>query len=530
MQYIVTEEDKSLVLQNNQDYRVRISILSQDGYIIGMLTGCSSIGDFNIDSESDVRRTASVDIKLDDFYYDIEKKIETYLNLDFDFEIGILNKRNDEYKYYRMGRFCMTETNTSYDVSTNTLSLSLTDFFSKLNGTRNGQIGGAPTIIIPVEYEDTKNTIKNAVITVIQSETNIENYIIDDIGEYYGMPQNNPDYISYRELNEDWNIIPYDLEFSVGDTVSSMLIEVRDLYPNCQLYFDIYGNLCFDMIPSNNKYPIVLDDEYIQKVILSDGAENVQYDIQSIKNVVEVWGQTYDIDRYCETVSTSSNIYNLTLESYTSYTSYQMIAFKASSNNLSNMYININNISNIPLYYEYTTNFISKDTISEGDTSVIRIMKNNGDYVAYYLGEYQPHALCVLTNDINDEVYTKDYFAEKYNCDKKNIAFIEADSPFSIQKIGIVFDCKSGDDYDNILSNSVALDNAKYCIYKSSVWNDTVTIKTKLLPWLDVNTKISYKKQQDNEVHEYLIKKIVHSFNENTTSITMYRFSSLYQE
>ena len=91
MQYIVTEEDKSLVLQNNQDYRVRISILSQDGYIIGMLTGCSSIGDFNIDSESDVRRTASVDIKLDDFYYDIEKKIETYLNLDFDFEIGILN-------------------------------------------------------------------------------------------------------------------------------------------------------------------------------------------------------------------------------------------------------------------------------------------------------------------------------------------------------------------------------------------------------------------------------------------------------
>lgn len=284
------------------------------------------------------------------------------------------------------------------------------------------------------------------------------------------------------------------------------------------------------MIPSNNKYPIVLDDEYVQKVILSDGAENVQYDIQSIKNVVEVWGQTYDIDRYCETVSTSSNIYNLTLESYTSYTSYQMIAFKASSNNLSNMYININNISNIPLYYEYTTNFISKDTISEGDTSVIRIMKNNGDYVAYYLGEYQPHALCVLTNDINDGVYTKDYFAEKYNCDKKNIAFIEADSPFSIQKIGIVFDCKSGDDYDNILSNSVALDNAKYCIYKSSVWNDTVTIKTKLLPWLDVNTKISYKKQQDNEVHEYLIKKIVHSFNENTTSITMYRFSSLYQE
>ena len=48
------------------------------------------------------------------------------------------------------------------------------------------------------------------------------------------------------------------------------------------------------MIPSNNKYPIVLDDEYVQKVILSDSAENVQYDIQSIKNVSNILFLSFD--------------------------------------------------------------------------------------------------------------------------------------------------------------------------------------------------------------------------------------------
>ena len=123
------------------------------------------------------------------------------------------------------------------------------------------------------------------------------------------------------------------------------------------------------------------------------------------------------------------------------------------------------------------------------------------------------------------------YFAEKFNCLEKNIAFVEVkNSPFSIQRLGIILDSKTGDEYESILSDSVALDNAKYIIYKSSVWSDVVTINTKMLPWLDVNIKVEYKKQQENDTYIYMVKKVSHNFESGSSTITMYRFSSLYQE
>lgn len=532
MQYIITEEDKLLVQQNNIKCKIRISVLSPNNSILGVLTGVTEIGSFNIDCDSDIRRTSSLSIKLDDFYNDIEAKIESYLNLNFKFEIGILNCRTSDYKYYQVGVFCMTDSNTTYDSSTNTLSLSLSDNFSKLDGTRNGQIGGAPTITIPTEYDGIKNTLKDAMITVLKNETSIVNYIIEDIGEYYGMQQNNDSYLEYRTLNPEWNVLPYDLEFNAGDTISSIVTEIRDLYPNCQTYFDIYDNFCFDMIPSNDKSPIYLDNNFLQSVLVASNSESVKYDISSIKNVVEVFGKTYDVDRYCETVKTSDNIYALTLDSYSDYVNYQLIAFVAPINNSDVMYININEIGMIPIYKEYTSNFIEKDTIIAGEMIVVKIMRDtNLNYVAYYLGQYQPHALCVLTSDINDTTYTKQYFSEKYNCLEKNIAFIESsENPFTLQKLGIIFSSNSGEEYDNIYSNSVALENAKYLIYKSSLLNDTVTLTTKLIPWLDVNVKVSYQKRQDNNINTYLIKQISHDFSNGTTSITMCRFYALYQD
>jgi len=446
--------------------------------------------------------------------------------------VGIYNERESDYQYYRMGVLCITTANTSYDAVTNILSINLSDGFAKFDNTRNGQVGGAPIITIPVDYDGEKLTLKNAMINVIKAETTIKDYIIDDVGEYYGMPQNNENYLEYREKNPLWNVIPYDLEFAAGNTVEDILVEVRDLYPNCQLYFDIYNNLCFDMIPSNNKAPIMLSNDYLQSILLADSSEDVQYDISAIKNVVEVFGKVYDVDRFCETSDFSENAYTLTMDNFESYVSYEMIAFTASVSNDSPAYININSIGNIPLYKEYTDEFISSGTIAKDDMVVVKVMKNkDGNYIAYYLGQYQPHALCVLTDDVNDTYYTKAFFAERYNCLEKNIAFVEVkNSPFSIQRLGIILDSKTGDEYENILSDSVALDNAKYIIYKSSVWSDVVTLNTKMLPWLDVNIKVEYKKQQENDTYIYMVKNISHNFESGSSTITMYRFSSLYQE
>lgn len=521
-----------LIQQNNISCKIRITILSSHDTTLGQLTGISEIGSFSIDSDARIRRATDLAIQLDDFYDGIEQQIETYLNLKFRLEIGIFHSRTHDYKYYPAGVFNMTESNTVYDAVSNALTLNLSDRFSCLDGTRNGQVGGSPTITIPVEYEGNKNTLRAAVTSIITGETDISNYVISDIGEYYGMPENNSDYLTYRSLNPDWNVLPYDLEFDAGDTVSDMLLEIRDLYPNCQMYFDIYGNFCFDMIPSDQKGPVCLDNDYIQSILIANSSENVQYDISSIKNVVEVFGHTYEVDRFCENASFSSQTFTLSLDVYDKYTAYELLAFRAPASNGSSTYVKINALEPIPLYREYTEEFIPSGTICCDDMAVIRLMRDtSGNYIAYYLGQYQPHAICALTEDVTDPVYTKTYFAQRYNCPADSIVFVEsAGSPFSIQKLGLIPDVKSGDEYDNILSDSVAMEYAKYSLYRSSVWNDTVTINTKLIPFLDVNTKVEYKKEQDSHTSCYIIKKIEHNLSEGTTAITMCRFSALYRE
>lgn len=160
---------------------------------------------------------------------------------------------------------------------------------------------------------------------------------------------------------------------------------------------------------------------------------------------------------------------------------------------------------------------------------VIQIKRVNGNLLAYYLGQYQPHALCVLTDNANDSKYTKSYFAKKYNCDVRNITLrVEKNSPFTVQRLGEVLDVKTGDEFENIISDSVAVENAIYYNRKSTSMNDTVTITTKMIPFLDVNVKVEYQKQQDNEVKQYIVKSVSNDTESNITHITMYRFYPLY--
>lgn len=166
--------------------------------------------------------------------------------------------------------------------------------------------------------------------------------------------------------------------------------------------------------------------------------------------------------------------------------------------------------------------------MKKGEVYVLRLKRTSDGFVMYYLGQYQPHALCVLTNNENDPVYTKQYFSKKYNCDTKNIIFRIEDSPFAVQKIGEILDYKSGDDFDNIESDSVAIENALYYNQKSTSFNDTVTITTKMIPFLDVYEKVTYRKKQEQVEKEYVIQTISHNMDEMKSTITMYRFYPLY--
>lgn len=532
MRYRITELDKELILQNTNalTYRMRISVTNNKRKIIDVLTGITDLGSSNIDSDSNIRRTLSCTIKLDDFINDIEAKISHWLGLYYEVEVGIFNQRTDEYKYYPYGRYCITSSSTIYNESTNSITLELSDRMAELDGTRNGQIGGAPTIKIPKIVDGKKQTLRGSTINLLKSSTNVDKYIVDDIGEFYGMPQNNDNYAEYRKLHDEWNVIPYDLEFSSGNYMSDMLFEIRDLYPNCQMYFDVYDNFCFDMIPSLDSDRSELDNDYIQQILVGASAESVSYDTKSIRNVTEVFGKDYDIDYFAEKVTYISNMYTLSLDNVGAYSKYDMIAFKPTANCSAGAKLKINSLDAIPIYYEYTTTPLNAKELLKDETAVVEIYKIEDKYVAYYLGVYQPHALCVLTNNENDSYYTKAYFSKVYNVKQKNIVFrVEHFSPFCVQRMGEVLDSKSGDEYDNIISESVAMQNAKYSNRSTTTMYDTVTITTLLLPWLDVNVKLDYKKQQEKTTYSYVVKSKSDNFADGTSTITMYRFLQLYE-
>lgn len=530
MRYIITEYDKQLV-QRSDDYKYKFFIVDENGNILDEISGISAVGSYNINPESTIRRTTSMTLVLDAQYRteSIERKLYSWIGYNFFMQIGLHDIREDDYKWYDCGYYLITEGNTSYNATTNSLTVSLGDWFATLDGTRNGQNGGAPVIKILHEVDGVPVTVRTGIVNLIKSETNFSNYIVEDIGEFYGMPQNNSDYLSYREQNPLWNSIPYTLEFEAGCLLSDQLLELRDLYPNVEMYFDIYGNFCVNLIPSCEHDAISLANDFLQRILVADNSEQVTYDIKSIKNVTEVFGAIYEVDRYSESASFSDNTYTLSLDTYTDYSFDDIIAFDSTSINDSTTYIAINDLDSLPLYKEYTTTFIDAGVIEENETYVIKIKKVDGKYIAYFLGQYQPHALCVLTADANDSKYTKEYFSTRYNVDEKNITFrVEPESPFTIQKIGIVLDVKTGNEYDNILSSSVATENAIYQNKISSSMNDVVTIQTKMIPFLDTNIKVSYKKQQDDEVKEYIIKSIDNNLDSCTSTITMYRFYPLY--
>lgn len=530
MRHIVTEADKELLLQQEIHYCYRLYVLDgREGTVLDELNGISSIGSYHIDADSAIRRTASFVLQLDSTYSSshIEKKIESWIGYDFALQIGIYSLRNGDYIWYDCGTYTITSTNTSYDAATSTLSTDLSDWFSKLDGTRNGQIGGAPTILIPNKDENGNAVTIRQAVTGILKDNGIKNHIVQDIGEFHGIASYHPDYEDYRNSHPAWNQLPYDLKYSAGCLLSDILLQIRDLYPNCEMCYDVYNNFCFHMIPSCDGEPLYLDNEFLQQLLIADNSEGVTYDISSIKNVTEVFGKTYDVDAYCETCTFSSNVYALSLDEYGAYESSQILSFKAPSSNLASSQIRVNSLAAIPIYYDGTKTPIAAGAIKKDTVYAVKIAHNEDSYAAYFLGSFQPHALCVLTNDANDAVYTKEYFKAKYNCEA--VAFrVEQDNPFAVQRIGIILDVKSGDSFDNIISDSVALQNAVYYNKKSSAANDIVTITTHMIPWLDVNTKVSYKKQQESEEHEYMIKSVSHDLSKHSSSITLHRFYPLH--
>ena len=549
---MITQEDLLIVLQHsaNPHLKLNIEVLDSGQKIIGTLNCGITSGSMSINGQSDIRRTANFVVQPS-----LKEKIKLtensllWLNKDIRLSVGLYNPRTKQYKYYPLGYYVYTDTSGTYDATNDNLTINCEDFMKKLDGTKNGQLG-ALIISYPAykENEETGevieyNIIRNAVIETLEKLARILNHRIDDIGEYKALPDYNENWKQYREENITWNTIPFDQEFSAGCSVLSILTTFRDLYPNYEMFFDMDTNtfIC-QLKPMCYEDDIYIDNSFLQRVLIS---ENTSIDMTTVRNICEVWGKVIEADFYNEECTYSDNIYSSTIAGYEDgYYNGDIIALKIPSTNQTGSNLKINNFGTIPILNEANEEPIKANELKPNEVYAFKIKKKRVDkqdvIAAYLLGQWQVHAINVLSNGTKSgkfvtssdgkeyELYSKEYFKKFYNCERVDMTII-ADSPFTVEELGEIPDIKISGEFENITSNDLAADRAKWENWKNCRLTDNITITTALLPFLDVNKKVSYKRSDSDIEHQYVISSISHDFSSYTTTITMYRFYPLYE-
>ena len=549
---IITQEDLLTVLQQSAapTLKLKAEVLDSDQKILGALTCSLTSGAMSITGDSDIRRSANFVIQPT-----IKEKIKLtqnsllWMNKDIRLSLGLYHTRLKQYTYYPLGLYVYTDTSGIYDAADDNLTINCADFMKKLDGTKNGQLG-ALLIRYPAyeENEETgevikHNTIRDAVINVLEQLAHITRHRIDDIGEYKALPDYNENWQQYREENETWNAIPFDQEFSAGCSVLSILTTFRDLYPNYEMFFDMETNafIC-QLKPLCDEDDIYLDNSFLQRVLIS---ENTSVDMTSVRNICEVWGKVINTDFYAEECAYTDNTYTASIEGdEEKYQNGDLIGLKIPLSNQADALLNINDFGAIGIYNESDDTPLKEDSLKPGQIYAFKIKKKRVDgqdeTKAFLLGQWQVHAINVLTNGrksgrfVTDsegreyELYSKEYFQKFYNCERVDMTLI-ADSPFTVEKLGEIPDIKTGSDYENITSDDLAADRAKWENWKNSRLTDNITITTALLPFLDVNKKVTYRRSDTDSEQSYIISSISHDFAGYTSTITMYRFYPLYE-
>ena len=146
----------------------------------------------------------------------------------------------------------------------------------------------------------------------------------------------------------------------------------------------------------------------------------------------------------------------------------------------------------------------------------------------YYLGQWQVHAVAVEVLSVPTRGSTEyNEYVNMFNT--SNITFTQYDFRLAIENIGIKTQILSGEEYENIYSDDLALQRASYENWKALRIADKPTLEVIQIPWLDVNEKVTYK-QQGMQLKTYTTERISFSNSSETMTIELSAFYPLYIE
>ena len=493
----VTASQYRVINQKIRNKYIKINLLNFDYLIVDTLEGNAIEGTININGSSDIRRTCNVSFVLTDSTFNVEVGGKIWLDKYVQIYVGIEDMITSEIAWTNMGIFLINKPSYNYDASTKKMSFEGVDLMAKMTGLRNGYIKGINNegfTLIPAG-----SNVRNAIIAVLQ-ECGFTKYYVSECEILSNDPEAEPAI----------QAVPYDMKFNQGSTWYNVLTALRDIIPSYQIFFDVDGVFRYEKIPYSIEDPVMITEEIWENNVIS---ENIEVDFESIKNVVEVFGRVHEVESYSPKESTTISGRNITphWEGVENLSNFQMFAFSVSSN--------INNENGFNILFSRTVNeggviVTYNDIYSLVDYSGNNIISLEKD--KYYVICCQPNQKFLFLGGNQAYAIWKDENPE---------------SPFYINgDMGEINIPLYGGEYDNILSDDLALERAKYEIYKRCRLNDSISLTTVPIYWADVNWKISYTPFNSGNIsQEYMIQSISTPLSvSGTQSIKLIKFYPLY--
>ena len=559
----ITEQQYSIVKQPYRELYCKVNLLNYQFQVVDEISGVVINDSWTISATSDIRRTGTLTLTPDDEEaYRIQAGSKIFLDKYVQVFIGIKDETTNEIIYNNMGIYLINNPTHTFDSTTNTISLQLVDLMAKLTGLRNGALTG-------YEYQLKEGQSVREVIIAVLAEAGFYNYNIDI-------------------RDEDYQTVQFDMSVDGTNTLYDILKTLNEnQYINYQMYFDVNGIFHFNRIPMGNDDTVMVDDDIWQYAYIS---HDVTTNYESLKNDIVVLGKTHTATNYA-TCTYADATFTLTCAGLKRERDHMKVAFTTPSDFVFDptieYWVELNGWFHYPLrtnngsmvilrpntYYvikmqnlqrwdckisgvanatTYTVNGDIKDldspsdlngtfitltakgtqqAISEGcvilnydetnktirtsktisstaiDNRMAYIYKPNstgGKAYWQFMGEYQPRA------EVKDE---------------------NPESPFYVNgSVGNIRIVLSGGEYDNISTNELALERAKWELYTRDRLLDNLNLTCLPIYWLDVNWLIDITLPTEKQKKRFITKEITISNGVTATqTVTLMSFYNFYE-
>lgn len=475
----VGQDDYNILSQQIITKYIKLEILNFQYNVVDEISGNLTAMSVNIDSESDLRRSCNLTFVVTDASFDVKAGNKIWLDKLCRPWVGYENIYTGKIQWYNQGIYLINAPSWRYNATTHELSLAGLDLASKLTGLRNGELEGIPTKI------PAGSSVREAMIAAIEL-AGFTKYTISEC----------------KDVDGNIIAVPNDIEIAQGGTVWNIVTQLRDILPRYETFFDVDGVFIYQPIPTGSGDPVIIDDTIWPNLLIDESINN---DFESVKNYIEVYGRTLDPSYFSTNTTYSGSTLSLTVADYpTALTDNTIVGFTTPSTGdisaTGGISLKMNSLASSVLH-EYGTN------------NPVKAFDNETYYVVYYnqgwylMGHQQPVGIAYDDNP---------------------------DSPFYVNgSIGRIRHVLYGGEYENITSDKLALERARYELWKRTRLQDSITLTSIPNPWLDVNVLISHAirgKSQENAA-QYIIKSISTDYGiEGTQSINAITYYPLYPD